>query len=1023
MLIMLAVAGVAVLLGFPSAALAITPSAGIFRVPSTGATTAEVDGVVNPEGQSTTYQVQYDLASSQWCTSGGASGSPAHTTTATPLGFTDDFPHEVTVDLSGLTADTDYCAQLIATNGDGEGDSGQKTWTQGIPVAFTDDAFSTGETTAHVDGAIIPSGQATTYDVQYDLQSSDWCTSGGASGSPAHTTTAQDLGAADTKEHFVGVDLTGLTGGTAYCATFAATNASGPSATSFQARWTQGLPDASTDDALSSGPTTATVDGSVNPVGQATKYQVQYDLESSDWCQSGGTSGSPANTTTAQDLSFTDDDYHEVSVNITGLTAGTEYCAQLIATNGSGESDGGQVTWLQGHPLAETFDAFSTGSSTATVEGDVNPAGQTTTYKVQYDLASSDWCTSLGSSGSPANTTAPATLGFTDGAFHDVSVTVTGLSSGTQYCAQLVAVNGIGEADGGVAFWIEGKPEAITDDAFSTGATTAEVDGEVNPAGQSTTYQVEYDFADSVWCTSGGTGAPPAHTTDGVALPFTDSSEHAVSVNLTGLSTGSQYCARLTAINGTGEGDGDQLTWTEGTPGADTFDAFSTGKTAATVEGEVNPAEQSTTYRVVYDAASSDWCTSGGFIGSPAHTTAPATLGFTDDSFHDVSVNVTGLTEGTSYCGELEASNGGGNADGSQVQWTEGAPSADTNDAAATGATTATVTGDVNPAGQTTTYKIAYDLASSDWCTSGGFIGLPAHTTTAATLGFTDGTFHNVSVNLTGLTPSTAYCGELTASNSDGIGEGFQVSWTQSAAPIQHTLTVSKAGSGSGGVTSSPGGINCGATCSAMFDQGTSVTLTATASAGSVFAGWSGGGCAGTGTCQVTLGADTTVTATFNPAPTVTHTLTVSPVGDGSGGVTSSPAGIDCGVTCSHAYNAGTQVTLTATADSGSTFTGWSGGACSGTGTCVVTLNSDTTVTATFAANAPPPATVKCIVPKLKGKALAAAKRSIKSHHCSVGTIKKVKSSPKNKGKVVSQSPKPGKHLRKGSKVSLKVGK
>jgi aryl-phospho-beta-D-glucosidase BglC (GH1 family) len=76
-------------------------------------------------------------------------------------------------------------------------------------------------------------------------------------------------------------------------------------------------------------------------------------------------------------------------------------------------------------------------------------------------------------------------------------------------------------------------------------------------------------------------------------------------------------------------------------------------------------------------------------------------------------------------------------------------------------------------------------------------------------------------------------------------------------------LSVAKAGSGSGTVTSSPGGINCGGTCSASFSSGASVTLTATAAAGSTFAGWSGA-CSGTGNCALTMSAARNVTATFN---------------------------------------------------------------------------------------------------------------------------------------------------------------
>lgn len=80
--------------------------------------------------------------------------------------------------------------------------------------------------------------------------------------------------------------------------------------------------------------------------------------------------------------------------------------------------------------------------------------------------------------------------------------------------------------------------------------------------------------------------------------------------------------------------------------------------------------------------------------------------------------------------------------------------------------------------------------------------------------------------------------------------------------------------------------------------------------------------------------------------PTSTFTLTIATAGTGSGTVTSSPIGISCGATCS-SYASGTSVTLAAMPSSGSTFAGWSG-ACSGTGSCVVTMDADKTVTATF---------------------------------------------------------------------------
>ncbi|MEW6001251.1 MAG: Ser-Thr-rich GPI-anchored membrane family protein [Nitrospirota bacterium] len=80
------------------------------------------------------------------------------------------------------------------------------------------------------------------------------------------------------------------------------------------------------------------------------------------------------------------------------------------------------------------------------------------------------------------------------------------------------------------------------------------------------------------------------------------------------------------------------------------------------------------------------------------------------------------------------------------------------------------------------------------------------------------------------------------------------------------------------------------------------------------------------------------------------YTLTINRGGTGSGIVTSSPSGINCGSDCSETYNAGTPVTLAATPGATSTFTGWSGGNCNGNGQCVLSMNSNLTVTANFSA-------------------------------------------------------------------------
>ena len=95
---------------------------------------------------------------------------------------------------------------------------------------------------------------------------------------------------------------------------------------------------------------------------------------------------------------------------------------------------------------------------------------------------------------------------------------------------------------------------------------------------------------------------------------------------------------------------------------------------------------------------------------------------------------------------------------------------------------------------------------------------------------------------------------------------------------------------------------------------------------------------------DTSVGPDTGVPDS-NPGSAI---LTVAKVGTGTGTVSSTPAGIDCGATCAAPFNIGTQVTLTAKPVATSTFAGWTGGGCSGTGTCVVSVTASVGVTATF---------------------------------------------------------------------------
>ncbi|MGE5281965.1 MAG: InlB B-repeat-containing protein [Chloroflexota bacterium] len=169
---------------------------------------------------------------------------------------------------------------------------------------------------------------------------------------------------------------------------------------------------------------------------------------------------------------------------------------------------------------------------------------------------------------------------------------------------------------------------------------------------------------------------------------------------------------------------------------------------------------------------------------------------------------------------------------------------------------------------------------------------------------------------------------------------------------VEYTLTLRVKGTGQGSVTSAPAGIDCPSDCSGGYFSKTKVKLVATPAPGSRFDHWSGGGCFGTATtCETKLKANRTVNAVF--AAVGPRTLTVGKAGNGSGVVTSKPAAIECGSTCSAQVEAPTKVALHAIPAAGSTFTGWSGEGCSGTGACRVLMNEARKVTATFARTSP----------------------------------------------------------------------
>lgn len=177
----------------------------------------------------------------------------------------------------------------------------------------------------------------------------------------------------------------------------------------------------------------------------------------------------------------------------------------------------------------------------------------------------------------------------------------------------------------------------------------------------------------------------------------------------------------------------------------------------------------------------------------------------------------------------------------------------------------------------------------------------------------------------------------------------------QAARAQTYTLNVSRSGNGSGQMFIAGSSV-CPTSCSPSFAAGTIVQVTAIGSPGSTFSGWAGA-CTGLCPCFIPMNSSQTVIANFTLN---TSAISIAFGGTGSGTITSAPTGLSCSGgsgTCTASFATVTPVTLTATPDANSVFTGWSGTPCQeGTSSphCTFFPLSTTTVTANFTATAFP---------------------------------------------------------------------
>ncbi|WP_447968752.1 InlB B-repeat-containing protein [Nitrospira sp. M1] len=227
------------------------------------------------------------------------------------------------------------------------------------------------------------------------------------------------------------------------------------------------------------------------------------------------------------------------------------------------------------------------------------------------------------------------------------------------------------------------------------------------------------------------------------------------------------------------------------------------------------------------------------------------------------------------------------------------------------------------------------------------------HGTQSGHYGHPDNADKNTSYRKEGLTAEEKHYFAVTAYDNAGNESAPSEEVSTEAATVSHKLSVAITGSGT--VSSAPGGIGCTTSCNATFAEGQSVTLSAAPKSNWKFSNW-GGACSGSGSCVVTMSTAKSVTATFKELPPTTTTYTLSVSITGNGTVSSDPSGIGCTTACKASFTEGQSVTLSATPQSNATFSQWSG-SCSGSGSCVVSMNAAKSVSATFVTAPEPPTT------------------------------------------------------------------
>ncbi len=506
---------------------------------------------------------------------------------------------------------------------------------------------------------------------------------------------------------------------------------------------TPSAPTVETGAASSIGSSSATLGAKVNPnEGEVSNCHFEY-----------GTSPTYGASVPCASLPGSGSVAVEVSAAVASLLPNTPYHFRIVATNPGGTSQGKDAVFMTAPrpPTAETGEASSIGSRSATLGAKVNPnEGEVTDCHFEYGTSmsygASAPCASLPGSGSVAV---------------EVSAAVTGLMPNTPYHFRIVATSagGTGYGEDHVFTTSPSAPTVVSGPVSSLESTSVTLGGSVNPNSEHVS-ECYFEYGTSV---SYGASAACA------SLPGAGGSAVAVSAPVGSLSPHTPYHFRLVATNATGTTRGEDavFTTTPNAPAVETGEASSIGSSSATLGAKVNPNEGEVTVCRFEYGTSVSYGASAPCASLPGSGSAPVA----------VSAAVAGLLPNTPYHFRIVATNAGGTSKGTDGVFTTApsAPTVVTGSVSSLTQTSVTLGGSVNPNSQEVS-KCYFEYGTSvSYGTSVACAALPGSGPNAV----------SVSGSLTGLSPGTEYHYRLVATNATGTSKGEDgVFTTVPSAPI-----------------------------------------------------------------------------------------------------------------------------------------------------------------------------------------------------------------------------------------------